>query len=90
MSNMLQHRVGGARADSDAVTKLLVRSLLSSKRDETPAAIRHWIQVKPCYRTPKSAQACSICGLRAKHMHMPIGRVGYFCERCCPACDRDR
>ena len=44
------------------------------------------IQVKPCYRTAKAPQRCTICGERETQMHMPIGHIGYFCKRCCPAC----
>ena len=44
------------------------------------------LQVKPCYRTAKSPQRCTICNERETQMHMPIGHIGYFCKRCCPAC----
>lgn len=42
--------------------------------------------VKACYRTPKSAQMCAICGVAERFMHLPTGRVGHFCGHCCPAC----
>jgi hypothetical protein len=42
--------------------------------------------VKPCYRTAKSTQSCILCGVKERRMHMPVGRVGHFCTRCCPAC----
>ena len=51
-----------------------------------PSALLYRAQVKPCYRTPRSTQACSICGDKARQMHMPLGRVGHFCAHCCPAC----
>jgi hypothetical protein len=44
------------------------------------------MQVKPCYRTARAPQKCTICGDRETRMHMPIGHIGYFCGRCCPAC----
>jgi len=44
------------------------------------------LEVKPCYRTAKAPQRCTICGERETQMHMPIGHIGYFCKRCCPAC----
>jgi hypothetical protein len=44
------------------------------------------VQVKPCYSTPRSSQKCVMCGMKAKHMHMPLGRVGHFCATCCPTC----
>ena len=42
--------------------------------------------VKACYRTPRSSQACAICGVRSRQMHMPTGRLGHFCALCCPEC----
>ena len=44
------------------------------------------MQVKPCYRTEKGAQRCAMCGAKIRQMHMPIGRIGHFCEQCCPVC----
>ena len=44
------------------------------------------VQIKSCYRTIRQARACNICGVTEKQMHMPIGHVGRFCGRCCPAC----
>ena len=50
------------------------------------ASAKPELRIKRCYRTPKSASHCVICGAKAPRMHMPIGHVGYFCARCCPAC----
>jgi hypothetical protein len=43
-------------------------------------------EVKSCYRTTKHTRPCNICFHMEKQMHMPIGYVGRFCGKCCPAC----
>jgi hypothetical protein len=45
---------------------------------------------KACYQTASRLEACLACGRKDKSMHMPIGRVGRFCRRCCPECAGER
>ena len=47
------------------------------------------MQLKRCYRTYKSAQGCKICGVTDWRMHLPMGHVGRFCDRCCPVCAQE-
>lgn len=46
------------------------------------------LDIKACYLTNKNATSCIVCGRKNKQMHLPIGRIGEFCEHCCPACGK--
>jgi hypothetical protein len=43
---------------------------------------------KRCYQLPYVHRLCSKCGRLSVSVHVPIEHVGYFCERCCPACSQ--
>ena len=42
---------------------------------------------KPCYQLPFAYEACHKCGLIPSLVHLPLDQVGYFCDKCCPACN---
>src|SRR5262249_17389038 len=67
--------------------------LPSSRTQAAPAGVETGttdllISIKACYRTTKKTSICIVCGRKQKHMHMPIGRIGHFCEYCCPVCGK--
>jgi hypothetical protein len=43
-----------------------------------------------CFTSRRVERACKLCGQRPGVVHIPTGHVGYYCERCCPACGRGR
>jgi hypothetical protein len=42
---------------------------------------------KLCYQLPFAYEACHKCRRVAGLVHLPVNRVGYFCDKCCPACN---
>ena len=41
---------------------------------------------KPCYQTVFARQACWKCGEDPTVVHIPTMQMGYYCQKCCPAC----
>jgi len=39
-----------------------------------------------CYQSTRVWIRCRTCGARPGVLHMPTHYIGYFCEKCCPAC----
>jgi hypothetical protein len=47
----------------------------------------HKLPSRDCYQfKPLTGKICSKCGAFASPAHVPRQYVGYFCQRCCPAC----
>ena len=40
-----------------------------------------------CYQSELIRRRCSKCGNTAERIHIPVRQVGYYCEKCCPACE---
>jgi excisionase family DNA binding protein len=52
-----------------------------------PAGRRKSSKPAACYQTSRTGfNACQTCGELPSVIHIPICIVGYFCEKCCPAC----
>ena len=41
---------------------------------------------KPCFQTGFARRACAKCGEYPAVVHIPTMQVGYYCQKCCPAC----
>ena len=41
----------------------------------------------PCFQTRRSIEACRTCGKQSGVVHLPTKVTGYYCEKCCPACN---
>jgi hypothetical protein len=41
----------------------------------------------PCFQTRRSIETCRACGKGSAVVHLPTKYTGYYCEKCCPACN---
>lgn len=43
-----------------------------------------------CLRSPHISRSCDRCGKQPeKHLHMTLNGPGFWCEKCCPACNAE-
>src|SRR5262245_14305907 len=45
------------------------------------------MSARDCLRTRRISAPCAACGERLAVMHSPIKLRGFWCGRCCPACN---
>jgi len=43
-------------------------------------------QPAACFQSRHSELPCRTCGKHPDVVHFPTRYVGYYCEKCCPAC----
>ena len=41
----------------------------------------------PCFQIRRSIETCRACGKGSAVVHLPTKFIGYYCEKCCPACN---
>jgi hypothetical protein len=39
-----------------------------------------------CFQSRRTDFKCRACGERPDEVHIPTRYLGYYCEKCCPAC----
>jgi hypothetical protein len=44
----------------------------------------------PCFQIGLTRHACVKCGDITTAVHLPTMQVGYYCEKCCPACNSEK
>ncbi len=43
--------------------------------------------IRTCYQSTFSKRICDVCRKIADPVHLPTGRIGHFCSKCCPVCN---
>ena len=53
---------------------------------EAEGGVMRVTQPAACFQSRRTELPCRTCGERPSVVHFPTRYVGYYCEKCCPAC----